>query len=106
MRIPSRDLPLALLSTDLSHPMKIPSYVDTAGLERYQQHERFTVYRTMHQRLLQEDITYHRRWQRYLAAMVCLALVPVLGWIAAVALALRQQRYQNQRIGDALLASH
>lgn len=85
--------------------MKIPSYTQTRGLERYPQQERLAVYRSMHQRLLKEDWAYHRRWQRYIAAIVCLAVIPILGWIAAILLAFRQQEFQNQRIGDALQAT-
>ncbi len=84
--------------------MKIPTYAQTAGLERFPQHERFAVYRAAHKRLLSEDSAYHRRWQRYIAAVVCLAIIPIIGWIAAVVLALRQQEFQNQKIGDVLRA--
>lgn len=55
-----------------------------------------------HKRLLSEDFAYHRRWQRYIAAVVCLAIIPVVGWVAAVVLAFRQQEFQNQRIGHVL----
>jgi hypothetical protein len=51
--------------------MKIPTYTQTAGLERFPQHKRFGVYRATHKRLLNEDFTYQRRWQRYIAAVVC-----------------------------------
>ena len=82
--------------------MTIPTYRQTAGLERFPQHERFVVYRATHKRLLSEDSAYHRHWQRYVAGMVCLAIIPIVGWVAAVALAFRQQEFQNQKIGDAL----
>lgn len=82
--------------------MKLPTYKQTRGLERFPEQERLKMYRAAHQRLLREDVAYHRRWQRYIAAVVCLALIPVLGWVALVALALRQQAFQNERIGDAL----
>lgn len=82
--------------------MTIPTYTQVSGLDRFPQQERFAVYRATHHRLLQEDPVYHRRWQRYVAALVCLAIVPVVGWVAAVVLAFRQQEFQNRRIGDAL----
>lgn len=82
--------------------MKIPTYTQTAGLERFPQHERFAVYRATHERLLIEDSAYHRRWQRYIAGVACLAIIPIVGWVAAVVLAFRQQEFQNQRIGDVL----
>ncbi len=41
--------------------MKIPTYTQTAGLERFPQLERFSVYRATHKRLLSEDPTYQRR---------------------------------------------
>lgn len=82
--------------------MKIPTYTQTAGLERFPQHERFGVYRATHKRLLNEDSTYRRRWQCYIAAVVCLVPIPIAGWVATVVLAFRQQEFQNQRIGDVL----
>jgi hypothetical protein len=82
--------------------MKIPTYTQTAGLERFSQLERFGVYRATHKRLLSEDSTYQRRWQLYIAAVFCLAPIPIVGWVATVVLAFRQQEFQNQRIGDAL----
>ncbi len=82
--------------------MKIPFYTQTIGLERFPQHERFAVYRAIHKRLLSEDSAYQRRWQRYIATVVCLAIIPIVGWVAVVVLAFRQQEFQNQRIGDLL----
>lgn len=84
--------------------MKRPTYTHTAGLERYPQQERFAIYQATHKRLLSEDAAYHRRWQRYIAAVVCLAIIPIVGWVAAVVLAFRQQEFQNRRIGDVLRA--
>ena len=82
--------------------MKIPTYTQIPGLDRYPEGERFAVYRATHKRLLSVDSAYHRRWQRYIAAVVCLAIIPIVGWVAAVVLAFRQQAFQNQRIGDVL----
>lgn len=84
--------------------MKIPTYTQTAGLERFPPHERWAVYRATHKRLLSEDSVYHFRWQRYIAAVFCLAIIPIVGWVAVLWLAFRQQEFQNQRIGDALRA--
>lgn len=85
--------------------MRIPAYTQTAGLDRFPEHERFAVYRATHRRLLKEDAAYHRRWKRYVAALVCLAMVPIVGWMAAVVVAFRQQTFQNRRIGEALRAT-
>lgn len=89
------------VSPDLT-PMKLPTYTHTAGLDRFPPRERFAVYRATHQRLLAEDRAYHQRWQRYIAALICLTTVPVFGWIAGIVLVCRQQEFQNLCIGAAL----
>lgn len=82
--------------------MNIPSYTRTAGLERYPEQERFTVYRMVQKRLLSEDSAYRRHCQCYIAIVVCLAIVPIIGWAAVVVLAFHEQAFQNQKIGDVL----
>ena len=82
--------------------MKIPSYTQTAGLERFPERERFDVYRSKHQQLMGQDSGYRRRYNSFMAGVVCLALVPVLGWMGAIWLAWRQQEFQNRRIADVL----
>jgi hypothetical protein len=82
--------------------MKIPTYTQTPGLDRYPEGEQFAVYRATHKRLMSEDAAYRRRWSSYVAAIVCLVFIPIAGWIAVVILAFRQQEFQNQRIGDVL----
>jgi hypothetical protein len=82
--------------------MKFPSYAATPGLDRFPSTERFAVYRATHQRLMSEDTVYRRRHSSYIAAVVCLAIVPVAGWLAILYLAVRQQLFQNERIGSAL----
>jgi len=101
--------------------MEIPTYTSTPGLDRYPVHDRFTVYRATHKRMMREDAAYRRQWSSYVAGMVCVAVVPVGGCVAGGALGLvlsvlslvgvvagvaylafRQQRFMNQRIGDAL----
>jgi len=85
--------------------MKIPYYTQTAGLDRYPQQERFSVYRATHKRLMSEDSEYKRQCNSYTIRIVCFAvLLPVVGWILAVYLAFRQQEFQNRRIGDVLQA--
>ncbi len=74
----------------------------TPGLDRYPEGERFAVYRSTHKRLMQEDIVYRRRFNSYLTALICLIIIPIVGWAFAVYLAFRQQEFQNQRIGDVL----
>ena len=86
------------------HLMKIPSYTQTAGLERYPQGERFAVYRATHKRLMREDTAYQRRFSSYLTALIILVIIPVVGWAIAAYLAFRQQEFQNLRIGDVLQA--
>lgn len=86
--------------------MKIPYYTQTAGLERYPQNERFAVYRATHKRLMHDDVVYRRRRNSYIASVVCVAIfVPIVGWIAAIYLAFRQQEFQNRRIADVLQAA-
>jgi hypothetical protein len=83
--------------------MKIPTYTQTPGLDRYPEGERFAVYRAIHKRLIHEDAEYRRHCNSYTTRIVCFAvLLPVVGWIAAVYLAFRQQGFQNRRIGDVL----
>jgi hypothetical protein len=82
--------------------MKLPSYTQAPGLDRFPEKERFAVYLSAHQRLMQGDTTYRGRCRSYWAAVVCLALVPVLGWAILLWLAFRQQNFQNQRIGELL----
>ncbi|MBL9134560.1 MAG: hypothetical protein JNK85_01765 [Verrucomicrobiales bacterium] len=82
--------------------MKVPRYGATAGLQSVPAEERLRIYRQTHKRLLSLDPTYRRRWRSYMAAVVALAFVPVLGWVAIVYLAFRQQAFQNGRIGEAL----
>lgn len=82
--------------------MKIPYYTSTPGLDRYPQGERFVVYRATHKRLMREDAVYQRRFSSYVTAVVCLALIPIVGWLAIIYLAFRQQEFQNQRIGNVL----
>jgi hypothetical protein len=84
--------------------MKIPYYTRTAGLDRHPQSERFAIYRATHKRLLREDVGYRKRWSSYIAAVVCLTIVPIIGWAAIVYLAFRQQAFQNRKIGDVLQA--
>ena len=86
--------------------MTIPSYIQTAGLERYPQNERFAVYRAAHKRLIQNDADYRNRRNSYITGIICLTvLIPIVGWIGAVYLAFRQQKFQNQKIGSVLQAA-
>ena len=101
--------------------MKLPIYTSTPGLDRYPEHERFAVYRATHKRLMSEDAAYRKHWNSYVAAIVCVAVIPAGGFVAGGALgivlpvlllsavvagviflAFRQQKFMNQRIGDAL----
>jgi hypothetical protein len=101
--------------------MKIQTYTSTPGLDRYPEHDRFTVYRAAHKRLMREDAAYRRQWSSYIAGIVCVAVVPIGEFVAGGALgtvfsvlslvgvvagviylAFRQQRFMNQRIGDVL----
>ena len=94
--------------------MKFPIYTSTQGLDRYPEHERFSVYCAMHKRLMSEDASYRRQWNSYVGGIVCVAVIPAgsfflggaLGVSLSVAgvvyLAFRQQKFMNQRVGDAL----
>lgn len=82
--------------------MKLPFYAQAAGLNRYPENERFAVYHSTHRRLLQLDKVYQERCRSYWMALVVCALVPVIGWTVCLWLAFRQQRFQNQRIGEFL----
>jgi hypothetical protein len=84
--------------------MKIPTYTQTPGLDRYPKGEQFAVYRAMHKRLMREDIAYQRRFSSYLTTLIILVIIPVVGWAIAIYLAIRQQQFQNRRIGDVLQA--
>lgn len=85
--------------------MKIPTYTQTPGLDRYPKSERFAVYRATHQRLLREDIAYQRRFSSYLTTLIFMVIIPVVGWAIAAYLAIRQQEFQNRKIGAALQVS-
>jgi hypothetical protein len=82
--------------------MKIPTYTQTPGLDRFPEGERFAVYRATHKRLMREDAAYRRRFSSYLTALICLVIIPIVGWAIAAYLVIRQQEFQNQRIGDIL----
>lgn len=82
--------------------MKIPSYTETPGLHSSPEDKRFSIYRETHKRLLSQDQIYRRRHRTYIAAVVGLVFVPVLGWVAIIYLAMQQQRFQNEKIGEAL----
>ena len=82
--------------------MKIPTYTQTPGLDRYPAGERLAVYRATHKRLMQEDTEYRRRFSSYLTALICLVIIPIVGWAVAAYLVIRQQEFQNRRIGDVL----
>jgi hypothetical protein len=82
--------------------MKIPTYTQTPGLDRYPEGERFAVYRATHKRLMREDTAYRRRFSSYLTALICLVIIPIVGWAIAAYLVFRQQEFQNRRIGDVL----
>jgi hypothetical protein len=82
--------------------MKIPAYTQTPGLDRYPEGERFAVYRATHKRLMREDASYQRRISWYLTASICLIFIPIVGWAVACYLGIRQQEFQNRRIGDFL----
>jgi hypothetical protein len=82
--------------------VKIPTYTQTRGLGRYPEDERFAVYRATHKRLMREDTTYRRRFSSYLTALVCLVVIPIVGWAIAAYLVIRQQEFQNRMIGDVL----
>src|SRR5262245_57066146 len=105
------------------HPtlMNVPTYTSTPGLDRYPEHDRLSVYRATHKRLMREDGAYRGKWSSYVAGIVCLATAPFLGFViggvpgilfsvvsllgvvaGVVCLAFQQQRFMNQRIGDAL----
>jgi hypothetical protein len=102
--------------------MKIITYTSTPGLDRYPERERFAVYRTTHKSLMREDVAYRRQWRSYVGGIVCVAIVPISGFVAdrmigillsvlsimvglagVAYLTFRQQRRMNQRIGDVLL---
>jgi preprotein translocase subunit YajC len=53
---------------------------------------------------MREDIAYQRRFSSYLTTLIILVIIPVVGWAIAIYLAIRQQQFQNRRIGDALQA--
>jgi hypothetical protein len=82
--------------------MKISTYKQTPGLDRFPENERFAVYRATHKRLMREDIAYRRQFSSYLTTLVYLAVIPIAGWAIAAYLAFRQQAFQNRRIGDVL----
>jgi len=82
--------------------MKIPTYTQTPGLDRYPEGERFAVYRATHTRLMREDTAYRLRFSSYLTALICLVIIPIVGWAIAGYLVFRQQEFQNRRIGDVL----
>lgn len=82
--------------------MKIPTYTQTRGLDRYPDGERLAVYRATHQRLMQEDAAYRRRFSTYVTALICLMIIPIVGWTIAAYLIFRQQEFQNRRIGEVL----
>ena len=84
--------------------MKISTYKQTPGLDRFPENERFAVYRATHKRLMREDIAYRRQFSSYLTTLIILVIIPVVGWAIAIYLAIRQQQFQNRRIGDALQA--
>jgi hypothetical protein len=84
--------------------MKIPTYTQTPGLDRYPESERFAVYRATHKRLMREDTSYRRRFSSYLTALICLVIIPIVGWAIAVYLVFRQQEFQNRKIGNVLQA--
>jgi hypothetical protein len=84
--------------------MNLPTYTQTPGLDRYPKGEQFAVYRATHKRLMREDIAYRRRFSSYLTALICLIIIPIVGWAIAAYLVLRQQEFQNRRIGDVLQA--
>ena len=104
----------------IASAMRLPIYTSTPGLDRYPERERFAVYRATHQRLMSEDTKYRRRCNSYAAGIVCIAVVPgvflgggALGILLSVIsisavvvgpifLVFRQQKFMNQRIGDAL----
>ena len=84
--------------------MKIPTYTQTPGLNRYPEDERFAVYRATQQAIdAGEDVAYRRRFSSYLTALICLVIIPGC-WYGHVAayLVIRQQEFQNQRIGNVL----
>ena len=79
------------------------------------------MYRATHKRWMGDDAAYRRRCNSYVAAIVCVAVIPAGGFIGGGALgtllsvvlitadvagvmflAFRQQRYMNERIVDAL----
>jgi hypothetical protein len=95
-------------------------------LERYPQRERFTVWRTLHKKLLKLDRQYRKHFFAYLVSEICLACILCivfleephhivsLGLYLVIALCLvtyivylpfRQQRYMNQRIARLLQTS-
>jgi len=82
--------------------MKIPTYTQTPGLNRYPEGERLAVYRATHKRLMREDTAYRQRFSSYLTALICLVIIPIVGWAIAAFLIFRQQEFQNRRIGDVL----
>ncbi len=101
--------------------MRLPIYTSTPGLDRYPERERLAVYRATHKRLMSEDAAYRRQWNSYVAEIVCVAVIPAGGFIGGGALgtlmsvalmsagvagviflAFRQQKFMNQKIGDAL----
>lgn len=61
------------------------TYRATPGLERYLEHERFAVWRGVHQQLMKKDYSYARQHQAYLASV---ARASVLVPVAAVPLGL------------------
>ena len=84
--------------------MKIPTYTQTPGLDRFPVSERFAVYCATHKRLMREDTAYQRRFSSYLTTLIIMLIIPVVGWAIAAYLVIRQQEFQNRRIGDVLRA--
>lgn len=101
--------------------MKIPTYASIPGLSRYPENDRFAVYRATHKRLLRDDVAYRSHRNSHVGGIVAASIasagayvgggpygialslvLPACTAFVVVFLAFRQQKFMNDRIGEAL----